>query len=234
MQTDSLLETWLSNQTSYLKNKENDNCSSLKIRESFATSTLCDIRSSMNLLSENLYKQTLQDLSSTYAGYSNIDLISKDLCEIKYYTCLETDSILKKDVHILKQASLVADWKLHFKRHDSLVESALLNVYLKSDVGEDNQALKIAFDFIEGNFSEGDTQRVDEFLAIFQPERTKRIVSVGIVRSTFRARSVLKEWNNCLARVADILYENNQSPSKYLRGLYPTHGQRLLAKRNAV
>lgn len=119
-------------------------------------------------------------------------------------------------------------------QRSSLVQSALTQVYVKSGEGAETEALKITFDFIESHLAQGDTEKIDEFLATFEPKRVKRIISVGVVRSTFRARSVLKEWNDCLVRVAVILNENNQSPSKYLRGLNPTHGTYLLAKANSV
>lgn len=112
--------------------------------------------------------------------------------------------------------------------------STLQNIYVKSAEGKEGEALKYLYSVIERAFSSGNTELVDEILESFDPDRVGRMVSVGLVRATFRARSELKHWQSCLASVAYYLTQNDQSPSHILRGLFKVNGRTLLAKKLSV
>jgi hypothetical protein len=114
------------------------------------------------------------------------------------------------------------------------VKTTLLQVYAQSSKGEDAKALKALYVTIESSFAKGDLDFVDNLLKEFDPAKVKRMTAVGVLRGTFRIRTHLKAWQNCLAKVAFSLELNGQSTSHLLRGLHNNNGRPLLAKRKSV
>ena len=100
------------------------------------------------------------------------------------------------------------------------VPITLSQIYEKSAIGAEAEALMLLYDATEGAFAKKNLPFVNALLAQFDPKRVKRMVAVGIVRGTFRAREELGAWQPCLERVAANLNENGYSAEKLLRGLY--------------
>lgn len=102
----------------------------------------------------------------------------------------------------------------------SCVDETLTKVYEKSCAGAEPEALKFLFSTIETAFEQEDLVFVDSLLAKFEPKQVNRMVAVGMVRCTFRARKLLESWKACLDRVAESLLERGEPAAHILRGLY--------------
>lgn len=103
---------------------------------------------------------------------------------------------------------------------DPLRESAKATLkHLYSQSAIDAKILSDLFGQIENAFSEQNLNYVDSILSEFDPSRVKRIVSIGLLRSTFRAREKLPSWRSCLVKVYEMLNNQQQDTKKILRGL---------------
>ncbi|MGK5021056.1 hypothetical protein [Janthinobacterium sp. LB2P10] len=136
--------------------------------------------------------------------------------------------------HSIKSSGSTNRYTFNYCLSKTDVKSTLLQVYAQSSSGEDAKALKALYFSIESSFAKGDLNFVDDLLKEFDPTRVRRMTAVGVLRSTFRIRTQLKAWQNCLAKVAFSLEIKGQSSSHLLRGLYNNNGRPLLAKRNSV
>jgi hypothetical protein len=83
----------------------------------------------------------------------------------------------------------------------------------------DAEILGHAFEVIESAFARHDLLLVDTLLANFEPNRTKTIVSTGLLRATFRARTKLNSWKLCAAHVSECLNSRGENTKHILRGL---------------
>jgi hypothetical protein len=83
----------------------------------------------------------------------------------------------------------------------------------------DAEILGYVFELIENAFAEHDLLFVNALLANFDPNRTKLIISTGLLRVTSRAKSKLSSWKLCAARVSEFLNRRGENTKRLLRGL---------------
>lgn len=109
--------------------------------------------------------------------------------------------------------------------YDSNLNSFLSELYFKSSSeGVDKYSLlSMLFDRIEGAFVSRDLVEIDKLLEAFEPSKTLDVVSVGVLRSTFRAKARLKSWQGCLARVIKYMDDSGRDWKRQLRGLINSH-----------
>jgi hypothetical protein len=109
--------------------------------------------------------------------------------------------------------------------YDSNLNSFLSELYFKSSSeGVDKYSLlSMLFDRIEGAFVSRDLVEIDKLLEAFEPSKTLDVVSVGVLRSTFRAKARLKSWQGCLARVIKHMDDSGRDWKRQLRGLINSH-----------
>lgn len=83
----------------------------------------------------------------------------------------------------------------------------------------DAEVLGYTFELVENAFAKHDLLFVNALLANFDPDRTKPIVSTGLLRVTSRARSRLSSWKLCAARISEYLNRRGENTKHLLRGL---------------
>jgi hypothetical protein len=103
------------------------------------------------------------------------------------------------------------------------VQDTLCQVYEKSAAGAEAEALKLLYSEIETAFSQRNLAFVDSLLTSFNPTMVNRMVAVGLLRGTFRAKAELEAWEGCLARVSAVLIARGLPADKILRGLYKSN-----------
>ena len=108
--------------------------------------------------------------------------------------------------------------------NETKVKETLQHVYAESEENADAKALGFLFNEIEEAFEQKNIPFVDGLLAAFEPGRVKPLVSMGLLRGTFRARSLLKSWEPCLGKVEETLENNHEPVDKLLIGLRKKNG----------
>ncbi len=94
-----------------------------------------------------------------------------------------------------------------------------LNQIYSYDKSSDSKALSYMFNLIEEAFSKHDLLLVDALLSNIDLVRTRKIVFIGLLRGTYRARSKLKSWNSCALQISKFLDSNGENTKRLLRGL---------------
>lgn len=95
-------------------------------------------------------------------------------------------------------------------------ENCMSRLYLLND---DAESLSYLFDIIEQSFANHDLLFVDALLSVFDPKKCKPILSTGLLRSTFRAKSSLTAWQFCASRVISYFNQKGENTQHLLRGL---------------
>lgn len=103
--------------------------------------------------------------------------------------------------------------------HVSHARRVLNNLYSLLANQHDQQAIEVAFEFIESEFSAGNTSSVDEALLSISVEKVSTSLLVGILRATSRAQSVLPSWGLLLQRTQECLESKGGDSKRALRGL---------------
>lgn len=80
-------------------------------------------------------------------------------------------------------------------------------------------ALGFIFESIEKAFAVNNLLFINDVISNFDPNRTKQIIAIGLLRVTFRARCKIPGWNGCLTRVIGFLNSNTADTNRLLRGL---------------
>ena len=112
----------------------------------------------------------------------------------------------------------------------------LREVYSRSSLSRDTKytLMSFVFDRVEGAFAERDLKTVDDILYLYEPSQSIDIVSVGLLRATFRANKRLKSWDACLARVVKHLNDSGKDWRRQLRGLLGVNDSIVLAANSTV
>ena len=120
--------------------------------------------------------------------------------------------------------------------YNSNLNSFLSELYFKSSSeGVDKYSLlSMLFDRVERAFVSRDLVEIDKLLEAFEPSKTLDVVSVGVLRSTFRAKARLKSWQGCLARVIKYMDDSGLDWKRQLRGLINPHDTFLRINYSAV
>ena len=104
--------------------------------------------------------------------------------------------------------------------HEAEVKKCLNKLY--SLQASDAEVLGYIFELIENSFAKHDLLFVNTLLANFDPDRTKPIISTGLLRVTSRAKSKLSSWKSCAARIGEYLNSRGENTKHLLRGLIRT------------
>ena len=82
------------------------------------------------------------------------------------------------------------------------------------------KACTFLFFKIETELEQERVQIIDELLGIYDPKKTEsRLISVGLMRGTFRVKDICTNYNSCLTRIIDWLDLHEYDTQKVLRGL---------------
>lgn len=98
-------------------------------------------------------------------------------------------------------------------------ERRMSQLYLLNKDDDDAKSLSYLFDVIEQSFADHDLLFVDALLSTFDPKKCKPIISTGLLRSTFRAKSNLNAWRSCASRIISYLNQKGENTQHLLRGM---------------
>lgn len=103
----------------------------------------------------------------------------------------------------------------------SRAEKVLNHLYLLVAKDRQQQALEIAFEFIESEFAADNIDSVDEALRKLAVKRVPIPLLVGVLRATSRARDVLPSWVQLLSDAKVYIDAIQMDSKRALRGLLP-------------
>lgn len=97
----------------------------------------------------------------------------------------------------------------------------LYNVDLAAvvDPANNRAALRVVVDLVEDLAEQEDFQSLDVALKLFDPASLRKITSVSMLRSCFKYRNKLGNWDLLYGRTWRHLEETKQDPAHALRGL---------------
>lgn len=107
-------------------------------------------------------------------------------------------------------------------------------IYSDLDSGQEDAALGHLFEEIERAFSRQDLTFVDSILSDVNTTKANAFVLEGLLRGTYRARSKLRSWSDCLIRVVKQFESDRADASELLRGLIPRDGKPLFAATQSI
>lgn len=97
--------------------------------------------------------------------------------------------------------------------------NCLNNIYSLNNHNDDAKSLSYLFKAIEEALARHDLLYIDALLSAYDPEKCKPIISTGLLRSTFRAKSNLTAWQLCISRIIKYFDQHNENTKHLLRGL---------------
>lgn len=65
-----------------------------------------------------------------------------------------------------------------------------------------------------------DTNALDLWLSTYAPSQHSNRENVSVIRSTYRFKVYLQQWDELLEQIKNLLIERSEDPERWLVGLY--------------